>query len=230
MHDEGQTADKFGQLIDIVTRLRAPDGCPWDRKQTPQTFKTYLIEEAHELALAIDRGDAAEVCEELGDLLFQIVFIGNLYAEEGTFLLADCLETIIAKMIRRHPHVFGEAKIETEEELKHQWHTIKKTEEKKTDPLEGVPRSLPGLHRAHRILDRAARITPDGGRNPSGIDGLRRAIGELDGAIESDDRDGFAARIGALLFDLVRLSRTAGVNAEDALQRRIDGFVAEVRR
>ncbi len=128
----------FEQLVAIVTRLRAPDGCPWDRKQTPTTFKSYLLEETHELLEAIAQDDHEHIREELGDLLFQIVFLANLYAEQNAFNLKEVIEEITAKMIRRHPHVFAGRRIESEQELREQWLAIK-AEEKKNPPLDRTP-------------------------------------------------------------------------------------------
>ncbi len=128
------SADSFRQLLEIVTRLRAPDGCPWDRKQTPDTLKGYLAEESQELLEALEGDDREHIREELGDLLFQIVFLCQLYLEEGSFTMADVVDGIRAKMIRRHPHVFGDAKINSEEDLRRQWLAIK-AEEKKSRTL-----------------------------------------------------------------------------------------------
>lgn len=127
----------FDKLVAIITRLRAPDGCPWDRKQTPATFKSYLMEETHELLEAIAQDDHDHIREELGDLLFQVIFLANLYAEQHAFTLSEVIEGISAKMVRRHPHVFAGRRIESEEELRQQWLTIK-AEEKKVS-LDSTP-------------------------------------------------------------------------------------------
>lgn len=118
-------SDSFKQLVDLVARLRAPDGCPWDRKQTPETFKGYLLEETHELLEALSGDNREHIREELGDLLFQVVFLCQLYSERGDFTLGQVIDGIHAKMIRRHPHVFGDAKVESEEDLRRQWLAIK---------------------------------------------------------------------------------------------------------
>ncbi|MFU8818844.1 MAG: MazG family protein [Desulfurivibrio sp.] len=128
------SADSFKQLTDIVARLRAPDGCPWDRKQTPESIKAYLLEETHELLEVLGGDDHDHIREELGDLLFQIIFLCQLYSEAGAFTLAEVIDGIRAKMIRRHPHVFGDAKVESEEDLRRQWLAIK-AEEKKSRTL-----------------------------------------------------------------------------------------------
>ena len=151
---------KLGELNDIIIALRKPDGCPWDRKQTPQTFKSYLLEESHELLEAIDADDPGLVKEELGDMLFQILFINLLYEEKGLFTLQDVISTISDKMVRRHPHVFGGEKVQSEADQRLKWNQIKarekKTRKKAADLLFGVPLSLPGLRRAQRVSERAA--------------------------------------------------------------------------
>ncbi|HCC53691.1 MAG TPA: nucleotide pyrophosphohydrolase [Desulfobulbaceae bacterium] len=121
-------AEKFLALLEITNRLRAPDGCPWDQKQTPQSFKHYLLEETQEVLEAIDADNPAHICEELGDLLFQIIFLSNLYQEKNLFTLAEVIDSITTKMIRRHPHVFGEATVASEQELRQQWQRIKNQE------------------------------------------------------------------------------------------------------
>ncbi|MFH7319067.1 MazG family protein [Desulfurivibrio sp. D14AmB] len=124
------SVDSFKQLIEIVARLRAPDGCPWDRKQTPETFKGYLLEETHELLEALEGDNREHIREELGDLLFQVLFLCQLYSEEGSFTLDEVIDGIKSKMIRRHPHVFGDAKVESEADLRRQWLAIKADEKK----------------------------------------------------------------------------------------------------
>lgn len=121
-------AENFLALLEITKRLRSPDGCPWDQKQTPQTFKHYLLEETQELLEAINADDPSHICEELGDLLFQIIFLSNLYQEKNLFTLAEVIDSITTKMIRRHPHVFGEATVASEQELRQQWQRIKNQE------------------------------------------------------------------------------------------------------
>jgi MazG family protein len=134
-------ARKFNELLRIVARLRDPNGCPWDRKQTAQSFKPYVIEEAHELLEAIDSDDPAHICEEMGDLLFQIVFLAQLYQEKNLFGMTEVIETISAKMVRRHPHVFGDQEAGTEEELRQRWQEIK-AGEKGSDRTKEAPDRL----------------------------------------------------------------------------------------
>lgn len=153
--------EKLGELLDIMEQLRGPGGCPWDARQTPETLKPYLIEEAYELLEAIDLGEPAAICEELGDLLLQVVFHAAIFSERGDFTFADVAQGIAAKMRRRHPHVFAAATYTNEAELNRQWEAIKSQEKgsgrKEPDLLAGIPSALPSPQRARKIIERAAR-------------------------------------------------------------------------
>src|SRR5438477_11103738 len=155
----------FERLLDIMKRLRAPNGCPWDREQTRESLKPYLIEEAYEVLEAIESGAAGPLREELGDLLFQVIFHARLGEEFGEFTMDDVLRHLIDKMIGRHPHVFGDASVATPKEALAQWEAIKRREAERTghprSAIDGVPRSLPALLRAHRIQTKAARVSFD---------------------------------------------------------------------
>jgi len=157
----GQKLEKLGELLDIMVQLRGPGGCPWDARQTPETLKPYLIEEAYELLEAIDLGEPAAICEELGDLLLQVVFHATIFSERGDFTFADVAQGIAAKMRRRHPHVFATATYTDEAELHRQWEAIKLQEKgvgrKEPDLLAGIPPALPPTQRARKIIERAAR-------------------------------------------------------------------------
>jgi MazG family protein len=229
-----ETAARFIRLVEIITRLRAPDGCPWDQKQTPQTFRGYLLEETHELLEAISHDDADHIREELGDLLFQIIFLNNLYAEQGRFTLAEVIDTISAKMVRRHPHVFGDRIINSEQELRRQWHAIKK-EEKGPDapaksPLAAVPKSLPALHRAQRVADRAARTGFDWPDAESALLKAREELAELQTAIDAADQEQIGEELGDLFFALVVFARKKHLDAEHALQSATEKFIARFSR
>lgn len=229
-----KTADKFIRLIEIITRLRAPDGCPWDQKQTPQTFKGYLLEETHELLEAINHDDAGHVREELGDLLFQLIFLNNLYAEQGHFTLAEVIDTIAAKMVRRHPHVFGDQVINSEQELRQQWHAIKVAEKgpdaPAKSPLAAVPKSLPALHRAQRVADRAARTGFDWPDAANALGKAMEELGELQKAQASGDQNRITEELGDLLFALVVFARKQGLDAEGAMQTATEKFIDRFSR
>lgn len=216
------TGEKFVNFIKIISRLRGPDGCPWDMKQTPQSLKTYLIEEAHELMEALEADNPAHVREELGDLLFQIVLLNNIYAEKNYFNMDDVIETITAKMIRRHPHVFADSEAKTEEELRRQWISIKSREKgKKNTPgalLSSIPKSLPALRRAHRISERAARTGFEWPDMEEALDKLDEEIREFKEAMRSGRREEMFEEMGDILLTLVNVGRLAGANSEEALQ------------
>ncbi|MDH4320721.1 MAG: nucleoside triphosphate pyrophosphohydrolase [Desulfobulbaceae bacterium] len=221
---------KFTDLIDIVTRLRAPNGCPWDQKQTPQSFKPYLIEEAHELAEAIDLGDPNHVREELGDMLFQVVFLSCLYNDAGHLTMDEVLRTIIDKMIRRHPHVFGDTEVASEEALRSQWNAIKAREKQDTgkpprdNSLSLPPASLPALKRAQRVSESAARTGFEWPDLESVFCKIEEEIAECREAIAEQNNAGIFEEIGDILFLLANLGRLTNINTEDALQAAITKF------
>lgn len=219
---------KFTELLDIVTRLRAPNGCPWDQKQTPQSFKPYIIEEAHELIEAVDLNDPNHVREELGDMLFQVAFLSGLYNEEGHFSMEDVLATIIEKMIRRHPHVFGDTKVASEEDLRKQWNDIKAKENEgkttKTNSLAIPPQTLPALKRAQRVSESAAQTGFEWPDLASVFNKLEEEIAECREAIEKQDQEGVFEEVGDILFVLANLGRMTNTNTEEALHASISKF------
>lgn len=228
------TAEKFIDFLKIVARLRAPDGCLWDKKQTPQTFKTYLIEEAHELLEAIDTEAPDHIREELGDLLFQIVFLNNLYEEKNLFTMKDVIETISAKMVRRHPHVFGNEKIFSEKELRKKWHAIKSDEnaekERPTSLLESIPKTLPALRRAQRVSERVARTGFEWPDIDSAFRKMEEEIAEFKRALQGNQAEKITEEMGDILLSLVNISRLSGANAEDALFKATDKFISRFNK
>lgn len=222
------TAEKFLALLEIVSRLRAPDGCPWDQKQTPQTFKQYLVEETHELLEAINDDNPSHICEELGDLLFQILFLNNLYQEKNLFTLFDVIDSIAAKMIRRHPHVFGSKTIDSEQELRQQWQAIKNQEnETKAEPrhfLDSIPKSLPALRRAQRVADRVAREGFDWPDLSGAFGKVTEEFQELQDAFAHGSREQIREEFGDLLFALAVVARKADIDGEEALHEATDKF------
>lgn len=220
---------KFIELLDIVTRLRAPDGCPWDQKQTPQSFKPYVIEEAHELAEAIDLNDPDHIREELGDMLFQVAFLSGLYNEEGHFTMEEVLQTIIDKMIRRHPHVFGDTKVDSEEALRRQWNAIKARENehkgKKGDSSLAIPPpTLPALKRAQRVSESAAQTGFEWPDIESVFVKIEEEIAECRQAIAEQDRQGISEEIGDILFMVTNLGRLTNTDTEESLHASINKF------
>ncbi|MBW1771975.1 MAG: nucleoside triphosphate pyrophosphohydrolase [Deltaproteobacteria bacterium] len=216
-------------LQDLVASLRGPEGCPWDLKQNEDTIKMYLMEEAYEVLDAIEEGTPDDVCQELGDLLFQILFLARLAEERGEFDLADVLEKITQKMIHRHPHVFGPAKVKGADEVSANWERIKREEkggqESLSTRLEGVPGNLPALLRAHRLQERASK----GGVDESGPEEVwARVTGniqEIRGCSPDKGDAPPAENLGELLFDLVKVARAWGLNAEHLLRGANNDFI-----
>jgi MazG family protein len=223
-----QRGDNFGELIAIMQRLLAPDGCPWDREQTLQTLKPYLIEEAYEVLEAIDTDDAAEHCEELGDLLFQIVFQAALREQEGKFGIEDVVDAIATKMRRRHPHVFGELKVKDSDEVLANWGKLKAAEHEEKGKvrraLDGVPIDLPALLRAQRIGEKAAAVGFDWPDVAGVRDKVDEELREIDEAIARGNKDEIEHELGDLLLAVSRLSAKLGVAPEDALRTALRRF------
>lgn len=231
----GRPGASLAGLVEIMDRLLAPDGCPWDREQTLESLRPYLIEEAYEVLEAVETGTPPDHCEELGDLLMNIVFHAALRAREGAFGIDDVVRAISDKLVRRHPHVFAEAQVSGADEVLSQWDDIKRRERAEKEggdapsvprTLAGVPRALPALARAHHVSERAARVGfdwPDVAGCRAKVD---EELGELDRAVESGDRAAIEHELGDLLFAATSLARKLGVDAEASLRactRRFEG-------
>jgi tetrapyrrole methylase family protein/MazG family protein len=222
--------ESFQKLVDIMMRLRSEDGCPWDRVQTSETLKSYLIEETYELIEAIDEKDPVKIKEELGDLLLQIVFHAQIAKDQEEFDINDVVEGISSKMVSRHPHVFGDAKFETPEDVTKQWQDRKKEEGKfKESALEGVPKELPSLLRAHRLQSRAAKVGFDWEKVEDVFGKLDEELKEFKIALEKKDKSEIEDELGDIFFVLVNISRFVGVNAEEALRKTITKFISRFR-
>jgi tetrapyrrole methylase family protein/MazG family protein len=220
---------KFKELVEIMATLRGPEGCPWDKEQTPRSLKPFLVEETYEVLEAIDEGEPHKVKEELGDLLFQIIFHARLAEEKGEFAISDVLANITEKMIRRHPHVFGDKDLKTSEQVLVDWEIMKKKEKgysTRKSILEGVPRELPALIRAHRLQERAARLGFDWDRVDDVIMKLDEEVGEFKKTLSDRDPSKMEDELGDIFFALVNIARFIGVNPEDALRRTISKFIS----
>lgn len=218
----------FSALVALMARLRGPSGCPWDREQDHRTLRPCLLEETYEVLEAIDRGDQQALCQELGDLLLQIVFHAQLASEAGDFDIEDVAKSIHDKLIARHPHVFGETSVETPEEVLHQWDRLKRSEREENGGgvLAEVPVTLPALARAQVVRRRAARAGV--GRGAEEMEATAcAALGML--ARGKLDPEQAQAAIAELLLAAVDLAQAAGVDAEQALRERVDRFLSEVR-
>lgn len=220
--------DQLSELVQILARLRAPDGCPWDREQTHDTLRRYLVEEAGELLDAIEERDDAAMVDELGDVLLQIVFHSQIAAEEGRFCIDDVIRSECLKMIRRHPHVFAKAQAENPEAVVDQWDEIKRAEKGESavsmSAVDGVPRHLPALHRAQKIQHKAAKAGFEWRDCGGFLDKIEEEFGEVVAALEAQDRDNLAEEIGDLLFAVVNLARHSGFQAEELLQTAVRKF------
>lgn len=212
----------FANLVRIMDRLRDPGGCPWDREQTYATLRNYLLEECYEVVEALDAGDREGLREELGDLLFQIVFLSRLAQEEGAFTAEDVASGVAEKMVRRHPHVFGSGKADTSEEVLRNWEEIKRQEKGAAAPapsvLTGIPRGLPALLKAQRLGTKAARVGFDWHRDQDVLDKIDEEVLELRQAATSGRPEQVREEFGDLLFSLVMLARRLQVDAEEALE------------
>jgi tetrapyrrole methylase family protein / MazG family protein len=206
----------FSELVEIMTRLRAPDGCPWDRAQTHASLRGSFLDECYEVIEALDEGDTSKLREELGDLLLHIVFQAQIATENGEFDLAEVIRGISLKLRRRHPHVFGDAKAEDAAAVELNWEQIKKAErDPETSALASVPQALPALNYSESIQGRAARLGFDWDDDNGVIEKLAEEIDEMRRAADETE---WAAEFGDLLFTLVNIARRRGVNAESALR------------
>ncbi|HOY74847.1 MAG TPA: nucleoside triphosphate pyrophosphohydrolase [Deltaproteobacteria bacterium] len=213
--------EEFDRLVGIFERLRAPGGCPWDAQQDHRTIARCSIEEAYELFDAIETGDAEHMREELGDVLLQVVFHSIIARDLGEFTLADVINGLADKLVSRHPHVFGDARVETAGEVVRNWERIKGRErgkERRKSILDGVPENLPSLMAARKMQAAVSRVGFDW-QDPRGVlDKIREETGELAEALESGEQGAIAGEIGDLLFTAVNLARLCGVDPESALR------------
>jgi len=224
--------ERFTELLSVMTRLRGEGGCPWDREQTRETLRPFLVEETYEVLEALDLADPTRVMEELGDLLFQVVFHTEIARERGEFAMEDLLAALVDKMVRRHPHVFGDRLLGTAAEALAQWEAIKQAEGDgpRRSALHGVPRSLPGLLRAQRIQHRASRVGFDWQDPVAALQKVREEVAEVEGALRDGAGGKVRAELGDLLFAVVNVARLADVDPEAALQGAVDRFGRRFQR
>ena len=215
-----QELGKFQTLMDIVARLRAPGGCPWDREQTHESLKRNLLEESYEVIEAIDQGDPAVLSEELGDLLVQVAFHSDIAKEAGDFQLEDVLREINAKLVRRHPHVFADGHAKDAREVERNWEQIKAEERKakgeSKSPVEGIPGNLPALAYAQLMQDRVGKAGFEWNDISGVLDKIVEEVAELKAAATPEEK---MHELGDLLFTMVNLTRWSGEHAEDVLRK-----------
>ena len=220
--------EEFQRLVDIMARLRGPDGCPWDREQTLDSLRGFVLEETYEVLEAIDRGDHEALRGEIGDFLFEGVFLAQVETDAGHFSVAESLHHINEKLIRRHPHVFGNADgVDTPGKVVEQWEQIKAREQQsageKTSLLKGVPKALPSLLRAQEIGTRVAAVGFDWAKTDDVIGKIEEEVAEIRGA-KDEGRERTEEEMGDLLFSIVQLARQLGIDAESALRKANEKF------
>ena len=217
----------LNDLINLIERLRGPDGCPWDKKQVPQSMVIYLIEEIYELAEAIRSDNPDDVCEELGDVLF------HMFQEEGHFSIDEVASLITEKMIRRHPHVFGSEKVNSSEDIVQNWQKIKQTEKNHAaneSVLDSIPATMPALLRAYMTADRASKSGFEADKHSQSVSGLETELAELESALSAQDKDRLDQQCGDFLFNFVNFSRSIGIHPETALAGAINRFEGRFKR
>jgi MazG family protein len=233
----GRVGERFEKLVDIMRALRAPDGCPWDREQTHASLRPFLLEETYEVLEAIESGTPHELCEELGDVLFEVVFMSHISEDAGDFTVADAIDAICDKLVRRHPHVFARERGDTpltSGQVIEKWETLKARERaqagiapKVKTTLSGVPKTLPSLLRAYEIGSRAAAVGFDWARAADVLEKIDEEVAEVRHEIESgatDDPSRAEEEMGDLLFAIANLSRKLGIEPEAALRRANEKF------
>ncbi|NMB02878.1 MAG: nucleoside triphosphate pyrophosphohydrolase [Firmicutes bacterium] len=212
----------WSNLVEIIAKLRSPEGCPWDREQTHLSLKRFLLEEAYELFEAIDQEDSSAIKDELGDVLLQVLLHAQIASEKGEFSINDVIVNLSEKLIRRHPHVFADVLAETPEEVVTNWDAIKKTEKAgvaRTSVLDGVPSVFPALMRAEKIQKKAAKVGFDWEHTPEVVEKVREELGELEEAVATGVQQDLEEELGDLLFATVNLARFIKVDPEFALQQ-----------
>lgn len=225
---EFKDAYKIEDLRRIMELLRSDNGCPWDREQNHKSIRANLLEEAYEAVDAIDRANDTDLCEELGDVLLQVVFHARMAEEKGSFTLDDVADGICKKLILRHPHVFGEVKVSDSTEVLDNWDRIKRVEKKQEtalSTLDSVPKAFPALMRAQKVGKRAAKAGFDWDAVDGAFDKITEETDELRAAISSGKREDMAEELGDLLFSIVNVARFLKLDAEDALQSATNKFI-----
>jgi MazG family protein len=221
---------KFEDVVRLSGFLRSPKGCPWDREQTLKTLRSFIVEEAYEVVQAIEKDDTEELKEELGDLLYQVVFASQICSEEGRFSVDDVVDQLYYKLIRRHPHVFGEERAKDAGEAVRKWHGEKLKEKTGEKGLLSIPRSMPALIRAQRVGEKASHVGFDWRGIKEVMEKVEEELNELKSAIRQGDQDSIEKEWGDLIFSLVNLGRFLKLDAELCTHRAVDKFVDRFQR
>jgi MazG family protein len=225
MIEAKSSGEKFQVLTDIMARLRGPDGCPWDREQDVRSLTAFFLEEVYEAVDALQGDDPRSVAEELGDVLMEVVLLARIFEERGDFTIADALEDINSKMIRRHPHVFGGNRLATSSEVLAAWNQRKKSEKKRASHFEGIPTTAPALQSAFEIGKKAAQFGFDWPSPAGALDKVREEIAELEAASAEGRTEKIAEELGDSLFALACASRLLHVHPETALRQANAKFI-----
>jgi len=234
--EDGCQHKGIDELTQIIKTLRGKDGCPWDHKQTPESMWKCLIEEVYELLEAIEEGDDASVCEETGDVLFQLLFIAELYHEKDSFDISESIGAIGAKMIRRHPHVYAKATLENEAQLWERWEQIKGEEKKNagkaaaTSVLDAIPSGMPPLLRASKVSEKAVRAGFDWSGMDEVLEKVQEELAEFQEALALGNPDDIATEFGDVMFTLTNVARLAKIHPETALARSTAKFEKRYRK
>jgi MazG family protein len=220
----------FEDVVELSKYLRSSEGCPWDREQTLETLRSFILEEAYEVIGAIEANDVQELKEELGDLLYQVIFASQICCEEGKFDVEDVVRELYYKLVRRHPHVFGEQKARDAEEAVRRWHGEKMKEKTRKRNLLEIPRSMPALLRAQRVGEKSSQVGFDWDKTSDVIEKVKEELEELQKAIEDGRKNQIEKEWGDLLFSLVNLGRFLKLDAEVSAHKAIDGFIERFNR
>jgi MazG family protein len=226
------TSKAFERLLDLIITLRSENGCPWDKKQTPATFHPYILEEYHEMVQAMHGGSSQEISDELGDLLFLVVFVAYMFQQQGITSLKEVMLGVVEKMTRRHPHVFGDVEAKTSQDVIDNWAKIKASEENirvRESLLDGIPKSLPALSRAQKLARRAARVGFDWTRPEEVFHKVDEELMEFKEAVASGSPEHMKEELGDLLFVAVNAARHLEINSEAALHETSDKFERRFR-
>jgi len=215
----------FNDLIELARYLRSPEGCPWDREQSLDTVTPYIIEEAFETVQAIELKDKDEIIEELGDLFFQVIFASQIASEDGEFDINEVVDRLHNKLVRRHPHVFGDEKAKDAEEAIKTWHKQKLKEKSRKRRLLEIPKSMPSLLRAHRVGEKASQVGFDWKSAEEVLPKVKEELSELETEIQNENKPGIEKEWGDLIFSLVNLGRHLKLDSEKTTHRAIDGFI-----
>ena len=215
----------FDDLVELSRHLLGPEGCPWDKEQTLETLRPYIIEEAYEVVQAIEQRDRDEIIEELGDLFYEVLFAAQIASADGEFDIGDVIDRLHKKLVSRHPHVFGEEKAANAEEAVKRWHAQKLKEKSRKRRLLHIPRTMPSLLRAQRVGEKASQVGFDWQSSGEVLEKVREELAELEAEIKSGNEKGVEKEWGDLVFSLVNLGRHLKLDSEGTAHKAIDGFI-----